>query len=292
MNENGTDTKALEHLIQTYKPSCFWRNIRYNNPTGLKIPADNVYETGEICARYGVVHHLDDAYESCGIGIEGAADDGPVNLSHPSMKKTVLVRMTTKEFSPHEKISWIVCGPDSEIAKRIICLATASRLNSHYRLQASYYMAMTNGDYRNHIAWANTAFYRPRSTSLNKGLDEFFKGFAYYSITDASFFTTLWLKDATLEQGKQIVDKASEMGVKVTSGVPAIAPINPEHQPELVKDKGYVVGISPTSRHCIPVLEKRGGYPVRLAPNACPNEEDPYEALKILRNAYELIMND
>ena len=62
MNENGTDTKALEQLIKKYRPSCFWRNIRYNNPTGLKIRMNNIYETAEICNSNGVVHHLDDAY--------------------------------------------------------------------------------------------------------------------------------------------------------------------------------------------------------------------------------------
>ncbi|MDM8522873.1 aminotransferase class I/II-fold pyridoxal phosphate-dependent enzyme [Desulfococcaceae bacterium HSG8] len=289
MNEEGTDTDALEQLIKKYQPSCFWRNIRYNNPTGMKISMDNVCQTAEICARYQVVHHLDDAYENCGTGITGAEDEGPVNLSHPSLKKTVLVRMTTKEFSPHEKISWIACGSESEIAKRIINLAIASRLNSHYRLQASYYMAMINGDYEKHISWVNNAFYQPRGRSLNKGIEEFFSGFACPRIEDASFFTTLWLKGVSLEQGKQIVDTAADMGVKVTSGIPAIAPTDAENQPELVMAGSYPVGISPTSGHCISVLEKMGGYPVRLAPNACPGENDPYEALKILRAAYDKV---
>jgi DNA-binding transcriptional MocR family regulator len=290
MNEKGTDTGALEGLIKKYKPSCFWRNIRYNNPTGLRIDMENVHETADICSSNGVVHHLDDAYESCGIGIDGAKDEGPVDLSHPSMKKAVVVRMTTKEFSPHEKISWIACGPEAEISKRIINLATSSRLNSHYRLQSAYYMAMINGDYREHLSWVNSEFYQPRGASLNKGLDEFFNGFNYNKMLDASFFTTLWLKEASLDQGKEIVSTAAEMGVKVTSGIPAIAPVNTENQPETVDANGYIVGISPTSRHSLPVLEKMNGYPVRLAPNACPGLNDPYEALKILRDAYDKVM--
>lgn len=290
MNEKGTDTKALEELIKKYKPSCFWRNIRYNNPTGLRINMDNVYETAEICNASGVVHHLDDAYESCGIGIDGAADEGPVDLSHPSMKKAVVVRMTTKEFSPHEKISWIVCGPESEISKRIINLATSSRLNSHYRLQAAFYMSMINGDYRKHLSWVNNEFYQPRGANLNKGLEEFFDGFVYNRMLDASFFTTLWLKNASLGQGKEIVSTAADMGVKVTSGIPAIAPVDAENQPETVASNGYIVGISTASRHSLPLLEKMNGYPVRLAPNACPGVTDPYEALKILRNAYDIVM--
>jgi DNA-binding transcriptional MocR family regulator len=289
MNENGADTKALEQLIKKYKPSCYWRNIRYNNPTGLKIRMDNVYETAEICNSNGVVHHLDDAYESCGIGIDNAEDEGPVDLSHPSMKKAVLVRMTTKEFSPHEKISWIACGPEAEISKRIINLSIASRLNSHYRLQAAFYMAMINGDYHKHLSWVNNKFYQPRGASLNKGLDEFFNGFTFKRMSDASFFTTLWLKNAGLEQGKDIVAAAADMGVKVTSGIPAIAPLDAENQPETIKANGYVAGISPTSRHSVHALEKMNGYPVRLAPNACPGENDPYEALKILRNAYDSV---
>ena len=290
MNEKGTDTKALEELIKKYQPSSFWRNIRYNNPTGMSINMDNVYETAEICNAHGVVHQLDDAYESCAIGIDGANDNGPVDLSHPSMKKAVLVRMTTKEFSPSEKISWIACGPEAEISKRIINLATSSRLNSHYRLQAAFYMAMTNGDYKKHISWVNNEFYQPRSANLNKGLDEFFDGFTYNRILDASFFTTLWLKGAGLDQGNQIVSTASDMGVKVTSGISAIAPVDAENQPETVDANGYVVGISPTSRHSLSLLEKMNGYPVRLAPNACPGVIDPYEALKILRDAYDKVM--
>lgn len=290
MNEKGTDTKALEELIKKYDPSCFWRNIRYNNPTGMKINMDNVYETAEICNAHGVVHHLDDAYESCGIGIDNADDEGPLDLSHPSMKKAVLVRMTTKEFSPSEKISWIACGPEAEISKRIINFATSSRLNSHYRLQAAFYMLMMNGDYKKHLTWVNNEFYQPRGASLNKGLDEFFNRFIYNKMLDASFFTTLWLKDASLDQGKNIVSTAADMGVKVTSGIPAIAPVDAENQPETVDANGYVVGISPTSRHSLPVLEKMKGYPVRLAPNACPGLTDPYKALKILRNAYDKVM--
>lgn len=292
MNENGTDTKALEQLIKKYQPSFFWRNIRYNNPTGLKIKMDNVYETADICNSNGVVHHLDDAYESCGIGINSSEDDGPVNFSHPSMKKIILVRMTTKEFSPHEKISWIACGPEAEISKRIINFAISSRLNSHYRLQSAYYMAMINGDYQNHLSWVNRTFYQPRGASLNKGLEQFFKGFTFYKMTDASFFTTLWLKNASLEQGNKIVATAASMGVKVTPGISAIAPVSPDNQPEIIKENGYVVGISPTSKHSIPALEKMNGYPVRLAPNACPNVDDPYEALKILRDAYNRVMGN
>ncbi len=290
MNEKGTDNKALEELIKKYQPSCFWRNIRYNNPTGLRIMMDNVYESAEICSANGVVLHIDDAYESCGIGFNDAEDEGPVNLSHPSMKKALVVRMTTKEFSPHEKISWIACGPEAEISKRIINVATSSRLNSHYRIQSGFYMAMLNGDYKKHISWVNTEFYKPRGNSLNKGLDEFFNGFTYKSITDASFFTTLWLKDANLEKGKEIVTTASNMGVKVTSGITAIAPVDAENQPETIKENGYVVGISPTSRHSVSVLDKMNGFPVRLAPNACPDVNDPYEALKILRDAYDRVM--
>lgn len=291
MTEKGTDTKALEELIKKYRPSCFWRNIRYNNPTGLRVNMDNVYETAGICSANGVVHHLDDAYENCGTGIEGADDEGPVDLSHPSMKKAVLVRMTTKEFSPHEKISWIACGPEAEISKRIINLATSSRLNSHYRLQAAFYMSMINGDYKKHLTWVNNEFYQPRGASLNKGLDEFFSGFTYNRMLDASFFTTLWLRDASLDQGKEIISTASDMGVKVTSGIPAIAPVDAESRPETLDVNGYSVGISPASRHSIPVLEKKKGYPVRLAPNACPDVTDPYEALKILRKAYDKVMN-
>ncbi len=290
MNEYGTDTKSLEQLIKRYQPSCFWRNIRYNNPTGLRIKMDNVYETAETCAHNRVVLHLDDAYENCGVGLDDAFDEGPVNLSHPSMKKVVLVRMTTKEFSPHEKISWIACGPEAKISKRIINLAIASRLNGHYRLQASYFMAINNGDYQKHISWVNREYYQPRGNSLNKGLEDFFSGFTYNKITDASFFTTLWLKDATLEQGNKIVETAESMGAKVTSGISAIAPIDAENQPAMVKADGYTVGISPTSKHSIPALEKMGGYPVRLAPNACPNVDDPIEALRILRAAYDQVM--
>lgn len=290
MTEKGTDTKALEELIKKYQPSCFWRNIRYNNPTGLRIKMDNVYETAEICNANGVVHHLDDAYESCGVGIKGADEEGPVDLSHPSMKKAVVVRMTTKEFNPSEKISWIACGPEAEIGKRIINLATSSRLNSHYRIQAAFYMSMINGDYKKHLTWVNNEFYQPRGANLNKGLEEFFGGFTYSKMLDASFFTTLWLKDANLDQGKAIVSTADAMGVKVTSGIPAIAPVDAENQPETVDSNGYVVGISPTSRHSLPVLEKMKGYPVRLAPNACPGLTDPYEALKILRVAYDKVM--
>ncbi len=291
MSEDGTDTKALEGLIKKYNPSCFWRNIRYNNPTGLNIKMDNVYETAEICNSNGVVHHLDDAYESCGLGLENAQDEGPVNLSHPSMKKVVLVRMTTKEFSPHEKISWIASGPEAEISKRITNLAVSSRLNSHYRLQSAYYMAMLHGDYKKHISWVNKKFYQPRGVSLNKGLDEFFKEVSFNRMTDAQFFTTLWLKNAGIEEGKEIVATAANMGVKVTSGIPAIAPVDADNQPETVKSKGFVVGISPTSKHSVPVLEKMNGFPVRLSPNACPGENDPYEALKILRNAYNRVMS-
>jgi len=290
MNEHGTDTKALEQLIKKYQPSSFWRNIRYNNPTGLKVRMDNVYATAETCARNGVVLHLDDAYENCGMGLTEAIDEGPVDLSHPSMKKVVLVRMTTKEFSPHEKISWIACGPEAEISKRIINLATASRLNSHYRLQAGYFMAINNGDYQKHISWVNREYYQPRGNTLNKGLESFFKGFTYQKMVDASFFTTLWLKDANLEQGNRIVETAESMGAKVTSGISAIAPVDAENQPEMVMVDKYSVGISPTSRHSIPALEKMGGYPVRLAPNACPNVDDPFEALKILRSAYDQVM--
>ncbi len=290
LNENGTDTNALELLIDKYQPSCYWRNIRYNNPTGLKIKMDNVYETAEICNRKGVLHHIDDAYESCGVGIEDADDDGPVDLSHPSMKNVVLVRMTTKEFSPHEKISWIACGPDVKISTRIINLAISSRLNSHYRLQSAYYISMVNGDYRKHITWVNKEFYLPRGASLNRGLDEFFGGFTVNKMVDAEFFTTLWLKNATLEQGKQITSIAANMGVKVTSGIPSIAPVDPENQPETLKENGYVIKISPKSKHSIPVLEKMNGYPVRLAPNACPDADDPYDALKILREAYDRVM--
>ncbi len=290
MNENGTDTEALQKLIEKHKPSAFWRNIRYNNPTGLKMKVDNVHETGEICNKSNVVLHLDDAYENCGIGIEGADDEGPVDMSHPSLRKAVLVRMTTKEFSPDIKISWIAPGPEAEISKRIINLATASRLNSHYRLQAAYYMAMKNGDYEKHLSWVNNEFYKPRSASLNKGLEEFFSGFVFNKMQDASFFTTLWLKGADIEKGNKIVETAAEMGVQVTSGISAIAPVDIENQAEMVVENGYPVGISGTSKHCIPVLERIGGYPVRLAPNACPNVDDSYEALKILRAAYNKIM--
>lgn len=290
MNEKGTDTNALEGLIKKYNPSCFWRNIRYNNPTGLRIMMNNVYETAEICASKGVVHHLDDAYENCGMGIESTEDEGPVNLSHSSLKKTVVVRMTTKELSPHEKISWIACGPEAEIAKRIINLSISSRLNSHYRIQSGFYMAMLNGDYEKHISKVNREFYLPRGTSLNKGLEEFFSGFTYQKMVDAAFFTTLWLKNANIEQGKKIVSTASEMGVKVTSGIPSIAPVDLDKQPESLSENGYGVGISPTSGHSLSVLEKMNGFPVRLAPNACPGVNDPYEALKILRNAYDAVM--
>lgn len=291
MNDQGTDTKALEMLIKKYRPSCFWRNIRYNNPTGMKIGMDNVFETAEICNAHGVIHHLDDAYENCGMGVENANDEGPVDLSHPSMKQVVLVRMTTKEFSPHEKISWIACGYESSIAKRIINISVCSRLNSHYRLQSAYYMAMLNGDYQKHISWANRTYYQPRGSSLNKGLEEFFKGFRFNKMKDAQFFTTLWLTNADILQGKEIVSLAADMGVKVTSGIPAIAPVDAENQPETVTSEGYIVGISPASRHSVPVLRKMNGYPVRLSPNACPHEDDPYEALKILRAAYDRVMS-
>ena len=289
MNKNGSDTEALQKLIEKHKPAGFWRNIRYNNPTGLKIKMDNVYETAEICAKNNVVLHLDDAYENCGVGIEGAEDEGPIDLSHPSMRKVVLVRMTTKEFSPDIKISWIACGPEAEISKRIINLATSSRLNSHYRLQAAYYMAMKNGDYEKHISLVNNKFYMPRGASLNKGLEEFFNGFTVNKMKDASFFTTLWLKDMDIEKGNKIIKSAADTGVLVTSGIPAIAPVDAENQAEMVIENGYLVGISETSKHCIPVLEKMRGYPVRFAPNACPNEDDPYEALKILRAAYDKV---
>jgi len=290
MDENGTDTEALQKLIEKYKPSAFWRNIRYNNPTGFKIKMDNVYETADVCSENKVVLHIDDAYENCGVGIEGAEDEGPVNLSHPSMKKVVLVRLTTKEFSPDLKISWIACGPGAEISKRIMNLATASRLNSHYRLQAAYFMAMKNEDYEKHLKWVNNEFYKPRGESLNKGLSEFFNGFIYAEMQDASFFSTLWLKNAGLEQGDKIVKTAEEMGALVTSGIPAIAPVDVYKQPEMVIEDGYKVGISPTSKHSLPVLEKMNSFPVRLAPNACPGENDPYEALKILRAAYDNVI--
>jgi hypothetical protein len=151
-------------------------------------------------------------------------------------------------------------------------------------------MSMINGDYKKHLSWVNNEFYQPRGANLNKGLDEFFDGFVYNRMLDACFFTTLWLKNASLDQGKKIVSTASDMGVKVTSGIPAIAPVDAENQPETVDANGYVVGISPTSRHSLPFLEKMNGYPVRLAPNACPGVTDPYEALKILRNAYDSVM--
>ncbi len=291
MNDNGTDTKALERLINEYQPSCFWRNIRYNNPTGLRIKMSNLYETAEICSAKGVVLHLDDAYENCGAGIKGAEDEGPVNLSHPSLKKAVLVRMTTKEFSPSEKISWIACGPESEISKRVMNFAVCSRLNSHYRLQSAFYMSMINGDYQKHLSWVNNAFYAPRGTSLNKGLEEFFSGFTFQKMVDGSFFTTLWLKNANIESGREIVAAADSMGVKVTAGISSIAPVNAEDQPETVNVNGYAVGISPTSKHSLSVLEKMNGYPVRLAPNACPAESDPYEALKVLHKAYNSVMS-
>ena len=291
MNENGTDTKALENLIQQYKPSAFWSNIRYNNPTGLYVPMDNVRKTAEICKKYGVVRHMDDAYENCGMGIEGAPNEGPVDLSDPAMNEAVLVRMTTKEFSPHEKISWIVCGPEAKIAKRIVNLAIASRLNGHYRLQAAFFMAMQNGDYEKHISAVNKTFYLPRSASLNRGLEEFFAGFTFSLIRDASFFSTLWLKNADLGKGKMIVEEAKKMNTLVTPGVSAIAPIDLQHQPETLIQDGYVVGIDPMSKHCIPAIDKMGGFPVRLAPNACPDEDDPYDALKILRQAYDKVMS-
>jgi DNA-binding transcriptional MocR family regulator len=289
-NEHGTDTEALERLIQKYKPSAFWSNIRYNNPTGLYIGMDNVRKTAEICKKYGVVRHIDDAYENCGMGLQGAPNEGPVNLSDPAMREVVLVRMTTKEFSPHEKISWIACGPEAKISKRIVNLAIASRLNGHYRLQAAFYMAMQNGDYEKHISMVNREFYRPRSTSLNRGLEEFFAGFSVYPIQDASFFTTLWLKNADLQKGKRVVEEAKKMDALVTPGVSAIAPIDLDNQPEQLIRNGYVVGIDPMSKHCIHAIDKMGGFPVRLAPNACPGEDDPYEALRILRDAYDSVM--
>jgi DNA-binding transcriptional MocR family regulator len=36
MDENGTDTEALENLIQKYKPSAFWSNI--TTPRGCMLP--------------------------------------------------------------------------------------------------------------------------------------------------------------------------------------------------------------------------------------------------------------
>lgn len=291
MNEDGTDTKALEGLIKKYEPSAFWSNIRYNNPTGLYINIDNVRETAQICKKYHVVRHIDDAYENCGMGVQGAPNEGPVDLSHPAMREVILVRMTTKEFSPHEKISWIACGPEARISKRIINLAIASRLNGHYRLQAAFFMAMQNSDYEKHISMVNKTFYRPRSASLNRGLEEFFAGFKVHPIRDASFFTTLWLKDTDLEKGKRVVDEAKKMNTLVTPGVSAIAPVDLDNQPEQATRNGYVVGIDPMSRHCIHAIDKMGGFPVRLAPNACPGEDDPYEALRILRNAYDNVMS-
>ena len=152
-------------------------------------------------------------------------------------------------------------------------------------------MAMLNGDYEKHISMVNREFYRPRSVSLNRGLEEFFAGFSYYPIRDASFFTTLWLMNADLEQGKRVVDEAKKMNTLVTPGVSAIAPIDLHNQPEQSIGNGYVVGIDPMSKHCIPCIDKMGGFPVRLAPNACPGVDDPYEALKILRNAYDKVMS-
>jgi DNA-binding transcriptional MocR family regulator len=292
MDENGTDTEALENLIQKFKPSAFWSNIRYNNPTGLYVTMDNVRKTAEICKKYHVLRHIDDAYENCGMGVEGAPNEGPVDLSDPAMKKAVLVRMTTKEFSPHEKISWIACGPEARISKRIVNLAIASRLNGHYRLQAAFFMAMQNGDYEKHISTVNQKFYRPRSASLNRGLEDFFDGFTFCLIRDASFFSTLWLKNADLEKGKKVVDEAKKMNTLVTPGVSAIAPIDLHNQPEKLTRDGYVVGIDPRSKHCIPAIDKMGGFPVRLAPNACPDEDDPYKALKILRDAYDKVMSE
>jgi DNA-binding transcriptional MocR family regulator len=291
MNENGTDTEALENLIKKYEPSAFWSNIRYNNPTGLYVNMENVRKTAEICKKYQVVRHIDDAYENCGIGIEGAPNEGPVNLSDPAMNEVVLVRMTTKELSPHEKISWIACGPEAKIADRIVNLAINSRLNGHYRLQAAIFMAMQNGDYEKHISMVNKQFYQPRSAALNRGLEEFFSGFTYDAIRDASFFTTLWLQGANLEKGRQIVNEAKKMNTLVTPGVSAIAPPDLDNQPEPFNRQGYIVGIDPASRHCLPAIDKMGGFPVRLAPNACPGEDDPYKALKILRDAYEKVMS-
>ena len=151
-------------------------------------------------------------------------------------------------------------------------------------------MAMQNGDYEKHITEVNTKYYRPRSASLNKGLEEFFPGFTFCLIRDASFFSTLWLKNAGLEKGKRVVDEAKRMNTLVTPGVSAIAPIDLQNQPEKLTRDGFVVGIDPMSKHCIPAIDKMGGFPVRLAPNACPNEDDPYEALKILRDAYDKVM--
>ena len=274
MNKNGIDINELEKLIIKYRPAALWRNIRYNNPTGKYITMDNVYSTGELCIRYNVIHHLDDAYENCGVGLESKRDEGPVDLSHKSLRKTILVRMTTKEFSPHEKISWIVCGRDCDISERIIRFAKASRLNGHYRLQAAYYISMINNDYQSHIAWVNVEFYRPRSLALNKGLNEFFKGFQFEKIKDASFFTTLWLKKIDILKGKKIIDICAQNGIILTPGIPFCAPINIDEQPELVTVKGYPVGISIMSKHSTSILEKMNGYPVRLSPNACLNIND------------------
>ena len=86
-------------------------------------------------------------------------------------------------------------------------------------------------------------------------------------------------------------EEAKKMNTLVTPGVSAIAPIDLQHQPETLIQDGYVVGIDPMSKHCIPAIDKMGGFPVRLAPNACPGEDDPYDALKILRQAYDKAMS-
>ncbi len=292
LDEKGTDSAALESLIKKYNPAAFWTNaVRYNNPTGLRTDMEHVYHIAEVCGKYGVLLHIDDAYQNCGLGIENSSAEGPFDLSHPSMKKAVIMRSTTKELTPDQKISWIACGTEADIAKKIINFATASRLNSHYRIQAAVYMAMINGDYDKHIKWVNNEYYRPRSASLNDALDKFFKGFIYNKILDASFFTTLWLKDADIDKGDKIVKTAAEMGALVTSGISSIAPLDMDSQPEMNVVSGWEVSISQKSKHSVYMLEKMNGYPVRLAPNACPNLDDPFEAVKILRNAYDKVMS-
>jgi 2-aminoadipate transaminase len=168
MTAKGPDLGTLKDLIKTSGAVAFYQIAPHHNPTGITTPVGLIDDAGKICAKYGIKHIVDVAYQD--LRYDGIAND-MLNISE--LPQTILVGSFTKTFMPGFKVGFI--AHNKGLLPTLPNTIANWRINPVYPGQAILEMAMSSGDYSKHLGFIQK-FYGERAAVMEAAIKEHFPG--------------------------------------------------------------------------------------------------------------------
>ncbi len=143
IDAGGIVPEALEELLATARPfpKFLYLTPNYQNPTGVRMPAERRRAVLAICARYALPVFEDDPYgDLCFDGLHERA-----LVAHESEASVTYSGTGSKLVAPGLRVAWMVV-PDALIREKIVHAKQAADLHTGSFAQYVFHRYVTTGD--------------------------------------------------------------------------------------------------------------------------------------------------